>query len=171
MDASVVAEGVERPGELERLHQMHVPLAQGYLFARPAPSFERLDASWASHVSADHEERSLLELIERVLPAMAAEDREEIGWRFGEDPTLEHLPMIDADENVVSLVDRHAFVVGDRAPTVPMRVNPTADTSDVLRRAMARPRVERLTPVVCCDESGRYLGIIRVERLADAAAS
>jgi hypothetical protein len=101
---------------------------------------------------------------------MAAVDREEIGWRFGEDPALEHLPVIDASEKVVSLVDRGAFVAGEHGRTPPMRVGPTAATSDVLRRAMSRPRAERLSPVVCCDEFGRYVGIIRVERLVDAVA-
>jgi EAL domain-containing protein (putative c-di-GMP-specific phosphodiesterase class I) len=171
MDAWIVAEGVERIGELDRLLQMRVPLAQGYLFAKPAPSFERVDASWASHVSNGHDEGSLLELLERVQPAMAAADREELSWRLGEDPALEHLPLIDEHQKVVSLVDRHAFVLGGRAPSTPMRVSPTAATSDVLRRAMARPRAERLAPVVCCDEFGRYLGIVRVERLVDAVAN
>jgi EAL domain-containing protein (putative c-di-GMP-specific phosphodiesterase class I) len=168
MDAWIVAEGVERLGELERLLRMRVPLAQGYLFAKPAPSFERVDASWASHVSTSHEEGSLLELMERVQPAAVAADREEISWRFGEDPALEHLPMIDAGEKVVSLVDRHAFVVGEPERTVPMRVSPTAARADVLRLAMARPDIERLTAVVCCDDFGRYLGIVRVERLREA---
>ncbi len=170
MDAWIVAEGVERIGELDRLLQMRVPLAQGYLFAKPAPTFEAVDASWASHMSNGHDEGSLLELIERVQPAMAAADREELSWRLGEDPALEHLPLIDEDEKVVSLVDRHAFVLGGQAPSTPMRVSPTAATSDVLRRAMARPRAERLAPVVCCDEFGHYLGIVRIERLVDAVA-
>jgi hypothetical protein len=122
-------------------------------------------------VSNGHDEGSLLELLERVQPAMAAADREELSWRLGEDPALEHLPLIDEHQKVVSLVDRHAFVLGGRAPSTPMRVSPTAATSDVLRRAMARPRAERLAPVVCCDEFGRYLGIVRVERLVDAVAN
>jgi EAL domain-containing protein (putative c-di-GMP-specific phosphodiesterase class I) len=172
MDAWIVAEGVERLGELERLLQMRVPLAQGYLFAEPGPDFEQLDASWASHVPTGREdEGSLTGLIERVQPAMAAADREELGWRFGEDPALEHLPVIDADEKVVSLVDRSAFLFGEHGRTAPMRVGPTAATADLLRRAMARPRRERLAPVVCCDAFGRYLGIVRVERLVDAVVT
>ncbi len=172
MDAWIVAEGVERLGELERLLQMRVPLAQGYLFAKPTPNFERLDASWASQVPTGREDDgSPIALIERVQPAMAAADREELSWRFGEDPMLEHLPVIDADEKVVSLVDRGAFLVGEHGRTVPMRVGPAAATTDLLRRAMARPRRERLAPLVCCDEFGRYLGIVRVERLVDAVVT
>jgi EAL domain-containing protein (putative c-di-GMP-specific phosphodiesterase class I) len=33
----LIAEGVERDGELESLRDLRVPLAQGYLFGRPAP--------------------------------------------------------------------------------------------------------------------------------------
>lgn len=37
-DAQLVAEGVERELEAETLHQLGVPLAQGFLFGRPAPA-------------------------------------------------------------------------------------------------------------------------------------
>ncbi len=30
---------------------------------------------------------------------------------------------------------------------------------------MTRPPGERFLPLVCCDEAGRYLGLVRVERL------
>jgi EAL domain-containing protein (putative c-di-GMP-specific phosphodiesterase class I) len=167
MDAWIVAEGVERLGELERLLQMRVPLAQGYLFAKPAPSFERLDASWATRVPTGAEGGALGELVERVQPAMAAVDREEIGWRFA-DGTLDYLPVVDADRKVVAMVERAGFVAGGHGRVAPMRVSPASEQSEVLRRAMARDRDDRLHPVICCDEFGRYLGMVRVERLVDA---
>lgn len=167
MDAWIVAEGVERLGELERLLQMRVPLAQGYLFAKPAPGFERLDASWATRVPAGAEDGALGELVERVQPAMAAVDREEIGWRFA-DGALDYLPVVDSDRKVVAMVERAGFVAGGHGRVAPMRVSPTSAQSEVLRRAMARERDDRLHPVVCCDEFGRYLGMVRVERLVDA---
>lgn len=36
-DSLLIAEGVERDGELDALRELRVPLAQGYLFGRPAP--------------------------------------------------------------------------------------------------------------------------------------
>jgi hypothetical protein len=96
--------------------------------------------------------------------------REEIGWRFADDDTLDHLPVVDDMSRVIALVERGAFESGADGRTTPMRISPTAVLSDVLRRAMTRPRSDRLTPIVCCDEFGRYLGLVRVERLVEAVA-
>lgn len=41
-DAEVVAEGVETPGELATLRRLGVPMAQGFLLARPAPQWQGL---------------------------------------------------------------------------------------------------------------------------------
>jgi EAL domain-containing protein (putative c-di-GMP-specific phosphodiesterase class I) len=167
MDAWIVAEGVERLGELERLLQMRVPLAQGYLFAKPAPDFERLDASWATRVPTGVEDHALGELIEHVQPAMAAVDREEVSWRFA-DGALDYLPVVDGERKVVAMVERAGFVAGGHGRVAPLRVSPDSGQAEVLRRAMARDRAERLHPVICCDELGCYLGMVRVERLVDA---
>lgn len=172
IDAWVVAEGVERLGELERLMQMRVPLAQGYLFGKPAPQFDQVDARWAARAREFAGERagSLITLLERVQPAMAAAGEEEVGWRFDDDPALEYLPVIDADGKSAGVIDRRAYESGSVEPEAAMRVSPTTSPAEVLRRAMTRPRDSRLTPVICCDEFGRYLGKIRVERLVEAVA-
>ncbi len=47
IEARLVAEGVERFPELERLRELGVPLAQGYLFARPAAQFAPIAPEWA----------------------------------------------------------------------------------------------------------------------------
>ncbi len=45
--AKLVAEGVERVPELDRLRELGVPLAQGYLFARPMAEFGGIAPEWA----------------------------------------------------------------------------------------------------------------------------
>ena len=40
----------------------------------------------------------------------------------------------------------------------------------VSRRAMARPAARRFDPLLCCDEAGRYAGLVRIERIVDALA-
>jgi EAL domain-containing protein (putative c-di-GMP-specific phosphodiesterase class I) len=173
IDAWIVAEGIERHAELDRLLQLKVPLGQGYLFARPTPRFENLDASWELRprdlIAEEH--GSVTPVIERLQPAMHVAGREEIGWRFADDETLEHLPVVDDMSRVIALVERGAFESGADGRETPMRISPTAALSDVLRRAMTRPRSDRLTPIVCCDEFGRYLGLVRVERLVEAVAA
>lgn len=173
IDAWVVAEGVERLSELDRLLQMRVPLAQGYLFARPAPTFEQIDPSWGARVreAAAAKDGSLIALLERQQPAMALAQLEEIGWRFADDATLEYLPLIDEAGRLTTLISRTGFEDGSDGREVPMRVGLTSNPADVLRRAMTRPRTARLAPVVCCDEFGRYVGLLRIERLVDAVAA
>ena len=41
----------------------------------------------------------------------------------------------------------------------------------VSRRAMTRPPARRFDPLVCWDDSGRYAGLVRMERVVDALAS
>jgi EAL domain-containing protein (putative c-di-GMP-specific phosphodiesterase class I) len=50
--AKLVAEGVERVPELDRLRELGVPLAQGYLFARPAAEFGGISPEWAEALGA-----------------------------------------------------------------------------------------------------------------------
>ena len=42
--------------------------------------------------------------------------------------------------------------------------------NEVALRAMASPQEVRFVPVACCDERGRLLGLVRVERLVEALA-
>jgi hypothetical protein len=41
----------------------------------------------------------------------------------------------------------------------------------VSRRAMGRPIARRFDPLMCCDEAGRYAGLVRIERIVDALAT
>ncbi len=163
MDSWIVAEGVERLAELDRLLELGVPLAQGYLFARPGPGFVSVDASWASRAPARDRADLLVGLIEAVRPALEAAEIQEIGWRFSDDEMLDHLPVTDARGRPVRLLERDTGVA---RPI--LRVDGSGTPKDLLRRAMTRPREQRLTPLVCCDEGGRYRGLIRVERLVAA---
>jgi hypothetical protein len=52
-----------------------------------------------------------------------------------------------------------------------MRVELGETLTGVARRAMARPAAERFDPVVCCDPRGRYVGVVKVERLIDGMAA
>ena len=44
------------------------------------------------------------------------------------------------------------------------------EVAAVALRATGRPAAERLLPVVCCDELGRPIGVIAVDRLLEALA-
>jgi EAL domain-containing protein (putative c-di-GMP-specific phosphodiesterase class I) len=165
LDAGVVAEGVERPGELERLMALGVPLAQGYLLAKPAPTFGGV-ASAAQRLlraavggRARVREGSLRSLVEPA-PTVA----------LGEDAR---------DDRCTVTVDDHGRpeAVLVREPNGRRRIRGTAmrvlacdRPADVATRAIARPDAERFLPVACCDEQGGLMGIVRLERLVQALA-
>jgi EAL domain-containing protein (putative c-di-GMP-specific phosphodiesterase class I) len=166
LDATVVAEGVERPGALERLMALGVPLAQGYLLAKPAPMFggvapaaKRLlraaVGGWARV-----REGSLGSLVESV-PTVA----------LGQDAR---------DDRCTVTVDEHGCPeeVLAREPNgrrrirgAAMRVLGCERPADVATRAIARSEAERFLPVTCCDEQGRLVGIVRLERLVETLAA
>jgi CBS domain containing-hemolysin-like protein len=56
-----------------------------------------------------------------------------------------------------------------------MRVNVDTDPADAAHRAIVRERSSRFHPLVCIDNAGRFLGVVRMERLvghlADGARS
>jgi EAL domain-containing protein (putative c-di-GMP-specific phosphodiesterase class I) len=163
LSAVVVAEGVERPGELERLTALGVPLAQGYLLAKPAPMFGGLAPaarrSLRSAVGSDRE-GSLGSLVEPAATVALGEDAR--------------------DDRCTVTVDEHGRPeeVLVREPNGRRRIRGAAmralacdRAADVATRAIARPEAERFLPVTCCDEQGGLLGIVRLERLVEALAT
>ena len=52
---------------------------------------------------------------------------------------------------------------------VSLRVHPTTDVREVLQRALTRAPAQRFDPVLCTDQSGHVLGLLRLEDLASAA--
>jgi hypothetical protein len=52
---------------------------------------------------------------------------------------------------------------------VSLRVHPSTDIGETLRRALTRSPAHRFEPVVCTDPAGQVLGLLRVEDLATAA--
>jgi hypothetical protein len=82
-----------------------------------------------------------------------------------------------ADCGTVVHVDEHGIPVGLAvdgrcAPGLPrpLCVMPAEDVADVALRATGRPADERLDPVVCCDELGRPVGTVPVDRLLESLA-
>jgi len=48
---------------------------------------------------------------------------------------------------------------------VSLRVRPSAQLVEVITRAMTRVAARRFDPVLCVDEVGRLLGLVRAERM------
>jgi PAS domain S-box-containing protein len=162
LDAWLLAEGIEREAELDTLVKLGVPLAQGYLLARPADEFvTAIPDALAEGLRARREPPSAGTVAMLVEPvARVREDDSGLGLPAGEDLGI----VVDAAGRPLALVRRgpHGILRGLSAV---MTVLPQASVRDVVLRALARPETERFDALACHDEVGRLLGIVRLERL------
>jgi EAL domain-containing protein (putative c-di-GMP-specific phosphodiesterase class I) len=174
IDAIVIAEGVERLEEVDALVRLGVPLAQGFVFARPDPALLEVPAMLGDYVRDKASTRSrgitVEALVERTPSAPMILSRTELIARLTADPQLDAVPLLDARARAVGIATR-ACLQTDGRPQKPLAIGLTAPLGEVARRAMTRPPNERFTPLVCIDDHGRYVGIVRVERLVEALAS
>jgi EAL domain-containing protein (putative c-di-GMP-specific phosphodiesterase class I) len=169
IDAWILAEGIEEPAELERLMQLDVPLAQGYLLARPGPEMTPLKPNVTALVQANQRG-------DRSLPALwhAMEKGLTLGVELSDELQVAQLKaagssavgvLLGAQQQVVGLVTSHGVSLQRRAA---MCVLESAPPLVILQRALTRPPELRFDPLVCCDEAGAYLGVLRLERLIES---
>jgi EAL domain-containing protein (putative c-di-GMP-specific phosphodiesterase class I) len=170
IDAWVIAEGIERAGELARLMQLEVPLGQGYLLARPRPVMGPLDAE-VLELHHRIERDSADGVGHLVEPAVTTTDPAAVGALFQGDPATDLVVVLDAYERPVELHVRTPFEHGESLPVAPLCVLPVARPVDVARRAMTREAGRRFKPVAIIDDIGKFVGVVRVERLVEALAA
>ena len=164
IDAWLIAEGVETAAELDVLVDLRVPLAQGFHLARPAAGYPSLDPDLALRIAGratpDPGEplRGLLERAPVVSPTSGVP---ELG---AHDVAV----VVDAHGRPEATVDAEgiAHAVRDSG----LRVNLDTPIADAAQRAIVRAPALRFQPLVCTDNAGRYVGVVRMERLVDALA-
>ncbi|MDO9410686.1 EAL domain-containing protein [Patulibacter sp.] len=177
LDGWLVAEGIERAGELRSLMGLDVPLGQGYLLGRPGPSMAALPPDVAAVLRDGRPGRAgtrpVSSLLEDVVVRTRRRSPEDlaVGAPRVPDPTCgpAAAPVVLVDEHGVPValeVDGATTPAGSR----PMCVMPGEEVAAVALRASGRPVAERLLPVVCCDELGRPIGAIAVDRLLESLA-
>ncbi len=178
IDAWLLAEGVETWAEFTAFARIGVPLGQGYLFGRPAPPWATLAPEVVARMRSSVARVNLTEnVVSLSEPAWTLQggtvdpDGERPGGavagriglrldRYGR-PLAMLLPLAEPLPQGSS--GRGAS--GHREVPVSLRVAPTDDVVSVVHRLMTREDATRFDPLVCIDERGRSLGIIRVERL------
>jgi EAL domain-containing protein (putative c-di-GMP-specific phosphodiesterase class I) len=174
LDAWVVAEGIERIEELDALIRMRIPLGQGYAFGRPGPGMGELEAELAGHIRGRYRptarELQVAHLIEAVPTLPEPVSHRALGVLFDRRPGPEYIALVDGHGRPSGLVRREDFVRREPPVRQLMLVTREMPLAAVSRRAMARPSTRRFDPLLCCDESGRYAGLIRIERVVDALA-
>ena len=173
IDGWVIAEGVEEIPELDRLAQLGVPLAQGFLFSRPQlePPMA-VDQSLVQRLITLNEvdDCEVAPLVEMISPECHPVTEEQIQVRFAVDSGLDYLPTLDSLDRPHALMRRPRTGEGSRIGYSPMKIHPGATVAQVARRAMARAASERFTPLVYCNEEGKYVGLLRIERLIEGLA-
>jgi EAL domain-containing protein (putative c-di-GMP-specific phosphodiesterase class I) len=179
LDAWLLVEGIERPEELEAFVRLGVPLAQGFLLARPGPAWPVLDVEMGARLRAlterargAHRVAALVEMVPTVLGEDA--DGASAGVvaahaAFAADPGLDVVVVVDDDGHPVHLV-RPGLRLDDPGGTaqvvpVTLKVRPEAELAEVATRAMTRVSARRFDPVLCVDRGGRLLGLVRPERM------
>lgn len=167
LDAWLLAEGVETRDELDCLVRLGVPLVQGYHLARPGPDWPALDIETSLHLitTAKLLGNTTLRALLEGAPSARRED----------DP---HSWFANEMTDLVVIVDnglRPLAIATPDAPTMSithdLRVNLDTEVSQAALRAITRPADRRLTPLVCTDNAGRYVGIVRMERIVHMLAS
>jgi EAL domain-containing protein (putative c-di-GMP-specific phosphodiesterase class I) len=175
IDAWVIAEGIEEPEELEALIAIGVPLGQGFGLARPERMMVDQELPLTElirELAADGEPAGIArgERLWTALDPLGAEGWEvEAARRFDENPGLAYLPVVNREGRPVGLVARHGLRRA-AAPGTPLCTLQGENPARIAQRALARPAAERLAPVLCCDEQGRYLGPISIETLTETLA-
>lgn len=165
IDAWLLAEGIETPGELAAFAGLGVPLAQGWLLGRPSPDFAPLAPQVAAVIRGQVARARLTESVAGLIrPARQISDGEAIAGI----PPAVVVGDLGEPRSLVLADPRTAEVY---TSAVSLRVHPSADIVETLQRALTRAPAQRFEPVVCTDPTGAVLGLLRVEDLASAARS
>lgn len=172
VDAWLVAEGLERQGELDAVIRMGVPLGQGYWLGCPAPRWAGIKPEQRrrilKRVSVREGSEPSIDALVEGSPSVPIEE-----WQSASSELIRNDPWIDV---VIATDDygRPAGLVfnrrGDQPHALkesPLRVRMGSSVTEVLQRAMTRPAEDRFNPIVCCDCQGRAIGVIRIERLVE----
>jgi EAL domain-containing protein (putative c-di-GMP-specific phosphodiesterase class I) len=158
----VLADGIETPDHLTAALRCGATLGRGWLFGLPSSAPGPLAPSVTDLVRTRNARlrttAAVLPLVRpvRLAPAEATPDA----------PALE----VDGDGTPVALLVQDGSSGHPWRKPVTLTVLPTAGAGETLRLALSRPAEHRYDPVLCTDEGGRPLGVLRIAELVRATA-
>jgi EAL domain-containing protein (putative c-di-GMP-specific phosphodiesterase class I) len=165
LDAAVVAEGVERSQEREALAALGVPLAQGFALGRPG----REPHAGLRLPAAAPPGSGVAAIVDREAPVVEAAGVGRILQRADALPGRDAAAVVDDDGRPAGLLVRAAAGAWTLKRRV-LQILPTEPPAHVAQRAMTRPAEDRFDPIACCDETGRFIGLVAVDQLVRALA-
>jgi hypothetical protein len=168
IDAWLLAEGIEREGELDALVALRVPLAQGFHLGRPAPPWAPLRPE-ADRQLAGQPRRHTGPTLRTLLEHPPVVTDAALAFAAFTDPSVDLVVLCDDDlRPIAGLDDRSAPLP---LLTLDMRINLDTSPSDAALRAITRIGADWARPLLCTDNAGRYVGVVRMPRLLHALAS
>ena len=173
LQATLVAEGVERVEELDWLQQAGVPLGQGWLLGHPHDDPQPLAASTAARLRsradlATHANRATAGAIMRWAPGIAAAEVPPPAVATstpGDASTAQlHVVLDDRQRPQALVMWGPNGAAGDAFP-ITLRTSVGTPLAHLARQIPARPSSRRYDPVVCTSADGTYLGVLDVDQL------
>ncbi len=164
LDAWLLAEGVETSEELDTIAYLGVPLVQGFQLGRPGEAWIEMDPDVAHQLAGSERRRhdaSVRGLLERVA---VVGDGVSTAESFASD-AVDLVVTVDHGSRPLR-VEYRGGVVTSAAEC--LRVNLDTPVVDATQRAVARPLSTRFSPLLGIDNAGRFVGVVRMERLVDA---
>ncbi len=152
LDAWLVAEGVERPGEREALQRLGVPLAQGFGLARPGELALPRPVTAASRRVVS----GVASLVERSVAAVREGEEVAAGHRLA--------VVVDARHRPLALLVRGDDGAWNRHDDL-LRIHETERLDHLAERFLTRPEAARFLPACCVSEQGRLTGVLSFEQL------
>jgi hypothetical protein len=168
VDALILAEGVTTAAELRALAELQVPLAQGPFVGAAQPPWPQIADAVASSLryrpeAADGVLRGLLQ----DAPTSSEADARPSSEADAPSPAVatgtDVAVVVDAAQRPTALLERSGTEAWRRCAVLPVGID--TPVVDAVHRAMTRPRAIRFTPLVCVDDSGRFVGILAIDRL------
>jgi hypothetical protein len=133
-----------------------------------------LDSEMAGHIRTRYRptahELHVAALIEAVPTLPEPVSTRALNVLFDRRPGPEFIALVDGHGRPSGLVGRNEHLRREGPVRSLMLVTREMSLAAVGRRAMARPTARRFDPLMCCDEAGRYAGLVRIERIVDALA-
>lgn len=166
IDAWLLAEGVEREEEAHVLRRLGVPLAQGWLFGRPSSPWAGLSPAGRRVLAASERcvgPAATLRPLLRPTPTIGEHRIDDARRLLGGDGDLEWIVVLGDDLRAIGLVDRDSALVGQVHRLLDVHVSTTP--AELAQRMLTRPAGERLRPVLCHDDLGRFVGTVAPESL------
>jgi EAL domain-containing protein (putative c-di-GMP-specific phosphodiesterase class I) len=170
IDGWLLAEGIETVAEARRCAALGVPLAQGYLFARPTAPWADIEPGVEEQLIGSARVRDMATLHSMIELAPAVSDRSPDEARTilaGGRST--HVVLVDHDHRPTGMFTLESMLSGVTIQA--LRVNVNSSPHEVAHRLSTSTTGHTMVPVMVSDNEGHYLGTVPIQRLLATLAS